>query len=213
VDLDSDNFGKWEGCSLSAQAQQHVTQILNAVNAGDASATDQLFPLVYDELRKIARQHMVNESPGLTLQPTALVHEAYLRLLGPAPDSSGSWRNRAHFFAAAATAMRRILIERARKHQAVKHGGGQRRIALDQVDIAIEEQSENLLRLDDALAELERRDKRKAQIVMLRYFAGLTIEQTAAALDLSITTVKDEWSFARAWLQSEIERDFDGHAS
>jgi RNA polymerase sigma factor (TIGR02999 family) len=184
-----------------------VTQILNAANAGDGSATDQLFPLVYEELRRIARQHMANESPGLTLQATALVHEAYLRLLGPTPDAGTSWRNRAHFFGAAATAMRRILIERARKHHAAKHGGGQKRLSLDDIDIAVQEQSENLLRLDEALAELERRDSRKAKIVMLRYFAGLTIEQTASALDLSITTVKDEWAFARAWLQSEIERD------
>ena len=192
---------------MSAHPQQHVTQILNAVNAGDASATDQLFPLVYEELRTIARQHMGQEAPGLTLQPTALVHEAYLRLLGPASDSGSktSWQNRAHFFSAAAAAMRRILIDRARRHRALKHGGGNKRLSLDDLDIAVQQQSENLLRLDEALAELERRDARKARIVMLRYFAGLTIEQTASALELSLTTVKDEWAFARAWLQSEIE--------
>lgn len=208
---------------MTEPSPANLTGVLNAANTGDASATDQLLPLVYEELRKLAHARMAREAgggAGQTLQPTALVHEAYLRLIGGGsagePDrvsvtdgSAAPWRNRAHFFAAAATAMRRILIERARKHCSGKHGGKQRRVSLDQAEIAVEQQSENLLCLDEALHELEKRDQRKARIVMLRYFAGLTIEQTAAALDLSITTVKDEWSFARAWLQSELNRRGD----
>jgi RNA polymerase sigma factor (TIGR02999 family) len=191
---------------LDRPSPANLTLVLNAINAGDASATDRLLPVVYEELRKLARHHMAHESPGQTLQPTALVHEAYLRLVGGSGGVEVEWQNRGHFFSAAATAMRRILIELARKHRSVKHGGGQRKVSLDDVQIAVDEQSENILHLDEALAELERRDERKGRITLLRYFAGLTIEQTAAALDLSPTTVKDEWAFARAWLQSEINR-------
>ena len=165
-----------------------------------------MLPLVYDELRRLAHQRMAAEpgrGSGLTLQPTALVHEAYLRVLG---ESNVQWQNRGHFFAAAAQAMRRILVERARRQKAHKHGGQHRRISLDEADIAADEQHADLLALDEALNQLQQRDPRKSDIVMLRYFAGLTIEQTAVALDLSRTVVKDEWAFARAWLHSELKR-------
>ena len=180
---------------------QHVTLVLKAAAEGDQAATDELLPLVYEELRKLARQRLSGEPSGQTLQPTALVHEAYLRLLG---EPEVTWSNRGHFFAAAAQAMRRIMIERARKHQAPQHGGGRQRLTLDDCLIAIDDQGEQLLDLERAMTQLEARDARKAQIVMLRFFAGLTIEQTAIALDLSPATVKNEWRFARAWLHSEM---------
>jgi RNA polymerase sigma factor (TIGR02999 family) len=191
---------------VAGPAASNLTLMLNAANTGDADATDRLLPMVYDELRSLAHQQMAKDAPGQTLQPTALVHEAYLRLAG---DPDLSWHSRGHFFAAAAITMRRILIERARRHYSVKRGGDRKRVALDDVSIAVEEQSEGLLDLDKALSELEQRDERKARIVMLRYFTGLTIEQTAAALGLSVTTVKDEWAFARAWLHSELTRRDD----
>jgi RNA polymerase sigma factor (TIGR02999 family) len=188
---------------------QQVTQVLDAAAAGDPAASEALLPLVYDELRRLARQRLSHEGAGLTLQPTALVHEAWLRLVG---DTEIRWNSRGHFFAAAAQAMRRILIERARRVAAARHGGALRRIDLDAVDhspeltIAVDDQHEQLAHLDEALAQLERRDPRKAQIVMLRFFAGLSIEQTALAMDLSPATIKSEWRFARAWLHSEMER-------
>lgn len=190
---------------------QHFTQVMNAAAAGEKSATDELLPLVYEELRQLAHQRLAHEERiaskraggPLTLQPTALVHEAYLRLLG---EDAVQWNNRGHFFGAAARAMRRIMIERARKHRSVKHGGDRHRLTLDESEIAIDEQSDQLLELEPAMAALEQRDPRKAEIVMLRFFAGLTIEQTALALDLSPATVKNEWRFARAWLHSEMNQ-------
>jgi RNA polymerase sigma factor (TIGR02999 family) len=178
-------------------------------SAADAEA---LLPQVYEELRKLAKQRLSREGPGLTLQPTALVHEAYLRVLG---DAEVQWNSRGHFFAAAAQAMRRILIERARRVQSVKHGGeaGQR-LNLEAIDgdsgdagheIAVDDHREQLVKLDEALQRLEQHDPRKAQVVMLRFFAGLSIEQAAAAMALSVATLKNEWRFARAWLHSEME--------
>jgi RNA polymerase sigma factor (TIGR02999 family) len=189
-----------------ARTTVHVTAVLNAASAGDQAATDELLPLVYEELRTLARQRLSHEAGGgggLTLQPTALVHEAYLRLLG---ESEVKWSNRGHFFAAAAHAMRRIMIERARKHKAAKHGGGRHKLTLDEGggEIAVDDHGEQLLDLERAMTQLEARDRRKADIVMLRFFAGLSIEQTAIALDLSPATVKNEWRFARAWLHSEM---------
>jgi RNA polymerase sigma factor (TIGR02999 family) len=195
---------------------------LDAAATGDPDATDQLLPLVYEELRVLARQRLSREGPGLTLQPTALVHEAYVRLMGippqeedaGGPSDSTRWNSRGHFFAAAAQAMRRILIERARRADSIKHGGGAQRLDLADIDadpsasghsIAVDEQREQLVELDRALRILEQRDPRKARIVMLRFFAGLNLEQTAAAMDLSIATIKNEWRFARAWLHSEME--------
>ena len=197
----------------AGNAEQSVTRILRLLAAGEVDAipgNEELLPYVYEELRSIARRCMASESPGLTLQPTALVHEAYLRLVG---DGDGPhWNSRGHFFAAAAQAMRRILIERARQKQAEKRGGGRHRVTLADVEPsshAREPEPQALVELDVALSRLETLDDRKAKVVMLRYFAGLTIEQTAAATGLSVTTIKQEWQFARAWLQSEIERQLD----
>ncbi len=194
---------------MTAASQEHVTRILAASRPVDPSAAEELLPLVYDQLRDLAHKRMAKEPAGQTLEPTALVHEAYLRLVG---DQDVRWENRAHFFAAAAIAMRRILVERARKYAAAKHGGGRRRVTLDEAQIGIESQPDDLIALDQALIRLEAIDERKNRIVMLRYFAGLSIKETAKALALSPTTVKDEWSFAKAWLLKEIGRD-DGRKS
>jgi RNA polymerase sigma factor (TIGR02999 family) len=195
----------------AAGVEQTVTRILQVLQQpgpSDGPATEELLPLVYDELRRIARRCMAGEAAGQTLQPTALVHEAYLRLLGPGGDEL-PWNSRGHFFAAAAHAMRRILVERARRNRSEKHGGGRARVSLADADPAsgaAEPEPDVMVALDIALSRLERSEPRKARVVMLRYFAGLTIEQTAQAMKLSVTTVKQEWQFARAWLQSEIDR-------
>jgi RNA polymerase sigma factor (TIGR02999 family) len=178
-----------------------VTQLLAAVSEGDSRASAKLLPLVYDELRKLAKARMAHEPTGQTLQPTALVHEAYLRLVG---DTNVTWDNRGHFFAAAALAMRRILVERARSRNRIKRGGGRARVELTDGALVSEPPDDDLLILDEALERLEKYDKRKADVVMLRYFAGLSIEETAAALGVSPATVKNEWTFARAWLHREI---------
>ncbi len=161
-------------------------------------SSDDLLPQVYDELRRLARARLAREAPGLTLQPTALVHEAYLRLAGDGVERR--WDRRGHFFAAAAISMRRILVERARRTQRVKHGGGQVQVELDPESPAAGADLHDILAIDEALSELERLDPRKAQVVMLRYFAGLTVEETAEAMALSPATVKNEWAFARVWL-------------
>jgi RNA polymerase sigma factor (TIGR02999 family) len=179
-----------------------VTQILNAIEQGDPSAAGQLLPLVYDELRKLATQKLAQEKPGQTLQATALVHEAYLRLIDA--DADQLWNGRSHFFAAAAEAMRRILIENARRKQAVKHGGGLRRVNLDQGDALAEAPPEDLLALDEALERLTRHDPRGAQLVKLHCFAGLTVEQAAEALGLSRSDGYRLWTFVRAWLHSQL---------
>jgi len=180
-----------------------VTRILNAIERGDAKAADELLPLVYEELRLLAAQKLSREPPGQTLQPTALVHEAYLRLVEA--DCRG-WNSRNHFFMAAAEAMRRILIERARRRRSLKYGGDREKVDLDDVVLACDEQefSANLLALDEALEKLSQTDKVKADVVKLRYFAGLTIEQTAEALGFSVNTAKRCWAYARAWLLQEI---------
>jgi RNA polymerase sigma factor (TIGR02999 family) len=172
----------------------------------DPSAAEQLLPLVYDELRRLASRRLANERPGQTLQPTALVHEAYLRLVGA--DPAHSWDSRGHFFAAAAESMRRILVERARHKLTIKAGGGRRRIDLDnKIEPALEEGDDGrLLVLDDALRLLEAEDPRKAEIVKIRFFAGLTVEQAAAALGVSTSTVEKDWAYARSWLRVAIDR-------
>ena len=188
-----------------------ILQVLESVDAPGGPATDELLPLVYEELRQIARRCMAHESSGQTMQPTALVHEAYMRLLGGGAGDL-KWNSRGHFFSAAATAMRRILVERARQKRAGKYGGGRARLSLEDVEApanVTEPDPDAMVALDSALARLEAMDARKARVVMLRYFAGLTIEQTAQAMDLSPTTVKQEWQFARVWLQTEIERRQD----
>jgi len=189
--------------SEPVQPQCDLTVILNAAAQGDPSAAEQLLPLIYDELRKLAAAKLAREFAGQTLQPTALVHEAWLRLGGPEqPD----WENRAHFFASAAEAMRRILIERARRRQAERHGGGLVRVTTDDVmpEIAAPGSDEELLAVHEALDQLALHDSRKAELVKLRYFVGLTFEQAAEVLNIAAPTAKRDWAYARAWLFKEI---------
>ncbi|WZP00843.1 sigma-70 family RNA polymerase sigma factor [Isosphaeraceae bacterium EP7] len=179
-----------------------ITHILSAIEQGDPRASEQLLPLVYRELRQLAQQRLAREKPGQTLQATALVHEAYLRLVD-GQEASG-WDRRGHFFAAAAEAMRRILVENARRKRAERHGGRLERQDLDAIDIAAPTPSEDLLALDEALAKLEAEDPVKAQLVKLRYFAGLTEEDAADVLGVSRTTVQRHWRYARVWLLREL---------
>jgi len=184
-----------------------VTQILTAIDHGDPGASEALLPLVYDELRKLAAQRLANESAGQTLQATALVHEAYMRLVGSDDNQVGRWDSRGHFFAAAAEAMRRILIDRARAKGALKRGGDFRRLQLDQDPLARDDLSAELLDLDGALTKLAAEDPTKAELVKLRFFAGLTMEEAARILDISPATADRHWSYARAWLYQEMSRE------
>jgi RNA polymerase sigma factor (TIGR02999 family) len=180
-----------------------VTRILSAIDQGDAGAASQLLPLIYDELRKLAASKLARETRGQTLQATALVHEAYLRLV---KDGGGQgWSGRGHFFAAAATAMRRILIERARRKRRQIHGGGRRRREVHSDLVAAPQPADDLLALDAALARLAERDPLKAKLVELRYFAGLTGEEAAVVLGISASTADRYWVYARAWLRREID--------
>jgi RNA polymerase sigma factor (TIGR02999 family) len=183
-----------------------VTRILSAMEQGDPHAASQLLPLVYDELRRLAAYRLAHQAPGQTLQPTALVHEAYLRLIG---DPEGQdWDSRGHFFAAAAEAMRRILVENARRKDRRKHGGSlTRRDLVDAEQLTEPEVSEDLLALDEALTKLASVDARSAQLVQLRYFAGLSIPETAQALGISPRTADRLWAYARAWLLREVSGD------
>ena len=178
-----------------------VTVILNALEHGDDKAVDRLLPAVYEELRRLAAQKLARESPGHTLQATALVHEAYLRLVG---IDGQSYKSRAYFFGAAAEAMRRILIDSYRCKQSVKRGGGRDRVELEDNDLAIEAPTDDLAALDEALTEFEKIDSTKAELVKLRYFTGLTLEETAALMDISESTAKRHWKYARAWLFGRI---------
>jgi RNA polymerase sigma factor (TIGR02999 family) len=193
-----------------------VTRILSAIEGGDPHAAEQLLPLVYDELRKLAAQRLAQEKPGQTLQPTALVHEAYLRLV----DTSKlqQWNSLGHFYAAAAEAMRRILVESARRKGAEKHGGGRRRLDLDQIDHppspTKRPPADDLLALDEALTRLALEDPAKAELVKLRYFAGLTEDDAAQALGISRATAARYWDYARSWLFSELRgQGKDGDSS
>jgi RNA polymerase sigma factor (TIGR02999 family) len=186
-----------------------VTQILNAIERGDARATDELLPLVYEELRVLAAQKLSHESPGQTLQATALVHEAYLRLVG---DESQSWQSRGHFFAAAAEAMRRILVENARRKRRRKRGNGLKRVDFDKAEVAAEGLSGNVIALDEALTRLAEEDHLAAELVKMRYFAGLTLAQTAEALGVSPRTADRCWAYAKAWLYHEIAKGESGSA-
>jgi RNA polymerase sigma factor (TIGR02999 family) len=179
-----------------------VTTILSAIEQGDPHAAEQLLPLVYDELRKLATHKMAQEGPGQTLQATALVHEAYLRLVDVA--KTPLWNSRGHFFAAAAEAMRRILVDRAREKLALKRGGDRKRVPLEEVDPPASTLPEDLLALDEALERLTRLDATAGQLVKLRYFAGLSVEQAAATLNLATATAYRHWTFARAWLHSQV---------
>src|SRR5262245_10024624 len=180
-----------------------VTRILSAIEAGDPRAAEQLLPLVYDELRQLAAARMAEERVDHTLQPTALVHEAYLRLVEGAPNAG--WDSRGHFFAAAAEAMRRILVDAARTRGARKRGGAWKRIDLNHVDPVGQAAPDDLLELDDTLDKLARQDPRAAQLLKLRFFAGLSIEQAGESLGLSRTTAYERWAFARAWLYNELK--------
>ena len=180
-----------------------VTRILAAIERGDERGVDELFPLVYQELRRLAAQKLSQERPGQTLQATALVHEAYLRLVG-AEDQN--WDGRTHFFSAAAEAMRRILVENARRKKRVKHGGGRRRVDLDAADVSVEVPSDDLIALDEALEKLSNEDKVSAELIKLRFFAGLTMEQAADILRIPRRTADRNWAYARAWLYKEISK-------
>ena len=181
-----------------------ITQILQRVSAGDERAAAELLPIMYDELRALARARFANIPAGQTLQPTALVHEAYLKLVG---RNDASWSSWGHFFGAAASAMRDILVDQARRKARVKHGGDRQRVDLQENTPAIEPPTENLLALNDAIERLKATDKRKGRIVMLRYFAGLTVEETAEVLGISVGTIEREWRFIRAWLYDELTTD------
>ena len=181
---------------------KEVTRILNAIEGGDSKAVNSLLPVVYKELRVLAAQKLAHERPGHTLQATALVHEAYLRLVG---SEGQDWRSRTYFFGAAAESMRRILIDNARKKQRLKRGGDRVRMELMDGDLSMEEDPDNLIALDDALKKLAEKDPTKADLVKLRYFAGLTIEQAAQLLNISTATAKRYWTYARAWLYGQIQ--------
>lgn len=185
-----------------------VTLILSQIESGDPTAAEKLLPLVYDELRKLAAAKLVQERPGQTLQATALVHEAYLRLVR-VEGQAQSWDNRGHFFAAAAEAMRRILVESARRKGRVRHGGEAQRVDLDPDWVSHPDRRDDLLALDDALARLEQVDGRKASLVKLRYFGGLTMPEAANALGISLATAERDWSYARVWLLRELGEPMD----
>lgn len=189
-----------------------ISGILANIEQGNAQAAEQLLPLVYDELRRLAAHLLAQEKSGQTLQPTALVHEAYVRLLGGEPGKAGapSWKNTRHFFTAAAEAMRRILIENARRKKRPKHGGQRQRVALDEVDASADPASDDLLALDEALAALAAADAAKAELVKLRYFAGLTLEQAAETLGISRATAARYWTYARAWLLDRMQGEVGG---
>jgi RNA polymerase sigma factor (TIGR02999 family) len=181
-----------------------VTQLLGAIEAGDPQAAHQLLPLVYEELRKLAAAKLARERPGQTLQATALVHDAWLRLVGS--DEPVAWNSRGHFFGAAAEAMRRILVDRARQKARVRHGGGLERVDLEQVTLATEDPDETVLAVHEALEKLARQSPTKAEIVKLHYFTGLEYPEIARALGLSLSTVERHWAYARSWIYRELKR-------
>ena len=182
-----------------------VTRLLSAIEQGDPHAAEQLLPLVYDELRKLAALQLAHDRAGETLNPTALVHEAYVRLVDT--DQVPHWNSRGHFFAAAAEAMRRILVDQARKKMSRKRGGGLERLPLEEIDIGVPQPAVDLLAVNDALEKFERIDKAAAELVKLRYYAGLTLPQAAEALGISSSTADRQWAYARAWLHAELREN------
>ena len=180
--------------------------MLADIQRGGGHRAEDLLPLVYEELRALARSRMANEMPGQTLQATSLVHEAFLRLVG---DADPGWNGRGHFFGAAARAMRRILVEHARRKRRLKHGGGRQRLEIDEVELVAPEPDADVLAVEEAVQRLEASDPRKGEIVNLRYFAGLSNEETARALELSVGTIEREWRFIKAWLREELEETRD----
>ncbi|MHC4992523.1 MAG: sigma-70 family RNA polymerase sigma factor [Planctomycetota bacterium] len=189
---------------MSEKLETRVTQLLGAIGAGDRAARDELLPVVYEELRTLARSRMAEEAPGHTLQATALVHEAYLRLLG---EGEANWENRRHFYGAASEAMRRILVEHARRRQTRKRGGDRRRVDLELIGGAFDEEPADTLSLDRSLDALRQRDERMYDIAMLRHFCGLTNEETARSLEISPRTVRREWGYARLWLRKAMKSE------
>jgi len=200
-----------EPSSLSVPPMSEVTRILSAIEQGDAHAADQLLPLVYDELRQLAAQKLAQEKPGQTLDATALVHEAYLRLVDT--EKAQTWNSRGHFFAAAAQAMRRILVENARRKGSLKRGGSRAREELDPETLVVPQIPDELLALDEALSQLATTDPQAAELVNLRYFAGLTVKQAAEVLGISSRSADFLWAFARAWLLRKIEGEEPGTSS
>jgi RNA polymerase sigma factor (TIGR02999 family) len=193
---------RFDSTSVWVSPMNEVTRVLTAIQEGDPHAAEQLLPLVYQELRKLAAQKLAQEKPGQTLQPTALVHEAYLRLVGAGPEQH--WDHRGHFFAAAAEAMRRILVENARRKKRLKHGGRRQRVPLDDAVAAANAPSDDVVALDEALRRLEEEDPVKARLVELRFFAGLSVEEAARCLDISRATADRYWAYARAWLYERL---------
>jgi RNA polymerase sigma factor (TIGR02999 family) len=191
-------------------AMSDVTHILSAIEQGDPRAAEKLLPLVYDELRRLASQRLASEAPGQSLQSSDLVHQAYLRLVDQ--DAQAQWDSRAHFFAAAAEAMRRILVEEARRKKRLKHGGGRLRVELEAVGFLAKEPSEDLEALDEALTKLAAEDPAKAELVKLRFFAGLTMPEIARVLKISLATAERHWTYARTWLFAEL-KDRDDSAN
>jgi RNA polymerase sigma factor (TIGR02999 family) len=183
---------------------QEVTQLLEGISRGEGQAAEALLPLVYDELRRLAKAQMGREQAGMTLQPTALVNEAYLRMVGEGSGRELKWDSRGHFFGAAARAMRHILVERARRRDRIRHGGGMAREPLESALASMDPVDLDMIGLDEALGLLESKSPRAYQVVMLRFFAGLGVEETALALGLGTTTVKAEWNYARAWLHRQM---------
>jgi RNA polymerase sigma factor (TIGR02999 family) len=186
---------------MPSETSHEVTQVLQAIARGDGQASQELLPLVYDELRRLAAMRMSQESVGQTLQATALVHEAWLRMIG---DGDRTWQNRAHFFGAAAEAMRRILVENARRKSRLKRGGGQLRLDIDEMDLAATPPDEKILLMNDALEQLQAEDAEKARIVVLKFFGGLTNQEVAENLRVTERTVERQWAYAKAWMLRKI---------
>jgi RNA polymerase sigma factor (TIGR02999 family) len=189
------------GSSASCEPLSELTQVLHAINHGDGQASEELLPLVYQELRRLASSRMAQEAAGQTLQATALVHEAWLRMVG---DGDRTWENRAHFFGAAAEAMRRILIENARRKSRLKRGGGQLRVDIDELNLAATSPDDKILLMDEALERLEAEDAEKARIVVLKFFGGMTNQDVAKTLGVTERTIERQWAYAKAWLFQNI---------
>jgi RNA polymerase sigma factor (TIGR02999 family) len=199
---------------MEGHASKQFTQILRDARAGDRHAANQLLPAVYEQLRAIAQRNMNSERAGHPLQATALVHEAYMRLLGDEEGNQIAWDSRGHFYVAAAEAMRRILIEHARGRDRIKRGGGRKRVPLNVVDLASEDDAEEILAVDEAFHRLEQEDPSAAQVVRLRFYAGLSVEETAKVMNISPRSVAREWAYARAWLQGALsEGEPEGDSS
>jgi RNA polymerase sigma factor (TIGR02999 family) len=190
---------------MPGETTNEITQVLQAIQRGDGRASGELLPLVYDELRRLAAMRMAQEMAGQTLQATALVHEAWLRMVG---DGDRTWQNRAHFFGAAAEAMRRILVENARRKSRLKRGGGQVRLDIEKVDLAAATPDDKVLLMDEALQQLQAEDADKARIVVLKFFGGLTNQEVAKSLDVTERTVERQWAYAKAWLFERIRTQF-----